>query len=78
MDQPRPSLPSSEDVPAMSAKEAAVYATDLLLELRNITSAHPKLTFLTYLLEMAFQEAFNASARKVEDLKKFDSGRVKN
>lgn len=57
----------------MSPKEAAVYATDLLLELRNITSAHPKLSFLTYLLEMAFQEAFNASSRIVEDFKKVDS-----
>lgn len=62
----------------MSAKEAAVYATDLLLELRNITSAHPKLAFLTYLLEMAFQEAFNASSRHVEDLKKVDSRKDKN
>ena len=53
----------------MSAKEAAVYATDLLLELRNITSTHKKLSFLTYLLEMAFQEAFNASSRMVEDIK---------
>lgn len=57
----------------MSPKEAAIYATDLLLELRNITSAHPKLSFLTYLLEMAFQEAFNASSRIVEDFKKVDS-----
>ena len=48
---------------AMTAAEAAVYATDLLLELRNITSAHSRLGFLTYLLEMAFQEAFDAAAR---------------
>jgi hypothetical protein len=48
---------------SMTSAEAAVYATDLLLELRNMTSAHPRLNFLTYLLEMAFQEAFDVSAR---------------
>jgi hypothetical protein len=73
MSQLQPSVPPSAEITAMSAKEAAVYATDLLLELRNITSTHKKLSFLTYLLEMAFQEAFNASSRTVEDTKKFDS-----
>lgn len=63
MTEPVPVVERSTPAVAMNAQEAAVYATDLLLELRNITSAHPRLNFLTYLLEMAFQEAFDASAR---------------
>jgi hypothetical protein len=78
MSQLQPSTTASADLPAMSQKEAAIYATDLLLELRNITSVHPKLSFLTYLLEMAFQEAFNASSRIVEDRKKIDSRNENN
>lgn len=46
-----------------SEREAAIYAGDLLLELRNLTFAHPRLKFLTYLIEMAFQEAFNLAAK---------------
>jgi hypothetical protein len=70
MNQLQPYVPLSAEIPAMSAKEAAIYASDLLLELRNITSPHERLSFLTYLLEMAFQEAFNISSRIVEDPKK--------
>lgn len=47
----------------MTDQQAALYAGDMLLELRNITSAHPSLRFLTYLLEMAFQEAFTRQAQ---------------
>ena len=47
----------------MTDEQAAIYAGDLLLELRNMTSMHPRLRFLTYLLEMAFQEAFTQQAR---------------
>ena len=46
---------------AMTDSETVLYTADMLLELRNMTSLHPKLRFLTYLLEMAFREAFMTS-----------------
>ena len=48
---------------AMTDSETVLYTADMLLELRNMTSLHPKLRFLTYLLEMAFQEAFTQQAQ---------------
>lgn len=63
---PLPKLAETADPPVLSQmtdEQAAIYAGDMLLELRNITSAHPRLRFLTYLMEMAFQEAFTQQAR---------------
>jgi hypothetical protein len=63
---PLPKLAETEiSVPnlAMSDEETVLYTSDMLLELRNMTSMHPRLRFLTYLLEMAFQEAFTQQAR---------------
>ncbi len=60
----RQSLVSGQSYgPVVTRNETITYVADMSLELRNLTKS-AQLPFLTYLLEMVFQEAFRLSVQE--------------